>query len=1141
MKALATLILLTMAASLAAQDSGDAPASYGTMYSYFGSYSGSSLGTLNGDDPDNPVGGDWVSDDDDGIVGTPFWDPWSANNSLTVHVQGTGWLILWVDANDNGVWESTERYRYSQLYLEGPGNFTFSDIRLTAAQNFSRNGANKVAVRITLQENMGGGPRLVPNGFFYTGEVEDWLIDVAPISFSVATLELPEAIEGQPYQTDISAVHGRTPFQWSVVGGALPAGLSLTASGDNFRLAGTPSAGAGYGAQIYSVTVQATSAQQVVAQRTLTVRVLPAPVTAPFKDTFTNNMGWQLDNTWTRGVATYYVGGGSNRTGELTSEPEFDFTPGNNDNMILADSIGSYYVYNGFLPQPLWAVSPIVDCSALTQVRLRFRRWLSTRRAADWGIDRVKIQVSVDGTNWTTVWYPSVDSTAEALVDVAWSLCDCDLTAVAAGQPRVQVRFAIGPAADASYNNPGVTPMPDDFAGWCIDDVEIGAQPETTLQASAFDVQTTGTLMNPISSIVYPQLYPGSVHQWSALVDNPGTVPLTITEFEVGATIPIQAGATNYDIQDYRLHKDSWQNVGTWALSLPVVVPAGSNVVLNGTFTCTGVAPYRVNQTFQLKLYVRGDTPSGAGFEATDTLDVAFSGSPQPGLHVWEDNTSGTGQHEIFNGASWGGLRDYGTTIAGGASNWTLILCKNTSSSSFTVDPPTLTGGDPGEFELYWLNPWTSVPIQGQNNVWFYVRFKPTSAGIKTATVTFTHTAGNTTSPFTFGLRGVGASAGPVIRVIDTSTGGLISNGSSAVGGLDFGNVDIYGAPVSLTIEVENGGNQDLVLTQLPSISGDPAFTLDTTQTVLLIQPTQSTTFVIHFAPSTTGARGALISLPHNDTGTATPFEFNVAGFGIINAPVLRVTLAAPNGVQVAPGAAAAGATQFAPRDVNAGASMPLDVFVHNDGWQNLVLGALPALSGTHVGDFGIDNAAMTLVIAPNSYASFVLWFDPLAKGPKAATVEFTHNDAQVASAFTFALSGMGEDPNGVVITGSTLPTAKVGEVYTEVLPAGNGTAPYTWAQLAGALPPGLTLDPNGTLAGTPVDPHGMYTFRVRVTDALGGTDERWLHMPVAPATGHLSKGGSSDGGGCVAAPAGAAVWVWLLLIAAAARRRRKA
>jgi hypothetical protein len=73
----------------------------------------------------------------------------------------------------------------------------------------------------------------------------------------------------------------------------------------------------------------------------------------------------------------------------------------------------------------------------------------------------------------------------------------------------------------------------------------------------------------------------------------------------------------------------------------------------------------------------------------------------------------------------------------------------------------------------------------------------------------------------------------------------------------------------------------------------------------------------------------------------------------------------------------------------------------------------------------------------------------------------------------------------------ATLPAPLLGVPYNQSVGASGGSAPYTFAVSAGAIPAGLTFIATGTasasLIGTP-NALGAYTFTVSATDALGCT-----------------------------------------------------
>jgi hypothetical protein len=64
-----------------------------------------------------------------------------------------------------------------------------------------------------------------------------------------------------------------------------------------------------------------------------------------------------------------------------------------------------------------------------------------------------------------------------------------------------------------------------------------------------------------------------------------------------------------------------------------------------------------------------------------------------------------------------------------------------------------------------------------------------------------------------------------------------------------------------------------------------------------------------------------------------------------------------------------------------------------------------------------------------------------------------------------------------------SLPKPMLGEKYEQRLETDGGTAPFTWSVEKGELPPGIQLQPDGTLAGTPTSA-GDYIFTVAVEDS---------------------------------------------------------
>ncbi len=88
-----------------------------------------------------------------------------------------------------------------------------------------------------------------------------------------------------------------------------------------------------------------------------------------------------------------------------------------------------------------------------------------------------------------------------------------------------------------------------------------------------------------------------------------------------------------------------------------------------------------------------------------------------------------------------------------------------------------------------------------------------------------------------------------------------------------------------------------------------------------------------------------------------------------------------------------------------------------------------------------------------------------------------------------------------IVVSPAGLPAAKVSASYSQLLTATGATAPYTFAVTAGALPLGLALGADGTLAGTPTVAN-TFAFTAKATDAAGCTGSADYNLTVNPSGG---------------------------------------
>ena len=81
----------------------------------------------------------------------------------------------------------------------------------------------------------------------------------------------------------------------------------------------------------------------------------------------------------------------------------------------------------------------------------------------------------------------------------------------------------------------------------------------------------------------------------------------------------------------------------------------------------------------------------------------------------------------------------------------------------------------------------------------------------------------------------------------------------------------------------------------------------------------------------------------------------------------------------------------------------------------------------------------------------------------------------------------------------SPLPTGGQGIPYSFTFMATGGTLPYTWTQISGALPNGLTLSLQGVLSGTPTTGGSTSNFIVQVMEMEGLKTSASFAVTITP------------------------------------------
>ncbi|MFB3879807.1 MAG: PKD domain-containing protein [Armatimonadota bacterium] len=151
--------------------------------------------------------------------------------------------------------------------------------------------------------------------------------------------------------------------------------------------------------------------------------------------------GWTMDSEWSFGSGPNCGGGGGcGAPGPYTGSYVFAISLGTS----YPSDMGTQNLTTGAL-----------DCSALTSVYLRFWRWIGMTDDST-----AAVQVSTDGSNWTDVW-----TEAYYFADDEWTECVYDISAVAAGQSTVYLRWTM--------TNIETVDCGGTCWGWTIDDIQL--------------------------------------------------------------------------------------------------------------------------------------------------------------------------------------------------------------------------------------------------------------------------------------------------------------------------------------------------------------------------------------------------------------------------------------------------------------------------------------------------------------------------------------------------------------------------------------------------------------------------------------------------------------------------------------------
>jgi hypothetical protein len=259
------------------------------------------------------------------------------------------------------------------------------------------------------------------------------------------------------------------------------------------------------------------------------------------------------------------------------------------------------------------------------------------------------------------------------------------------------------------------------------------------------------------------------------------------------------------------------------------------------------------------------------------------------------------------------------------------------------------------------------------------VTFTPAAAGSRPATLTFTDNSGGT--------------PGSTQQVVLNGTGTAAVNPAASLNptSLTFAGQALGTTSTAQTVTLTNMGGANLVLGATPTVlggtdPGDYAVVFGTTCTANLSIPPNGTCIVdVTFKPTATGSRPATLTITDNSGGVAGSTQ-QVALSGTGNAAANPTASLNPTSLTFA---AQLLGTQ----------SPAQTVTLTNTGGANLVIGAVPSVTGSPTFSTTSNTCTAGLSIPPNGTCTTSVVFKPTAAGPVSGSLSFTDNSGGVAGA----------------------------------------------------------------------------------------------------------------------------------------------
>lgn len=465
-------------------------------------------------------------------------------------------------------------------------------------------------------------------------------------------------------------------------------------------------------------------------------------------------------------------------------------------------------------------------------------------------------------------------------------------------------------------------------------------------------------------------------------------VARTYTIQNTSTTAPLQIGAVTF----------SGVAAGDYAVTVApsASVPAGGSTTLEVTFTPS--ANGARNAAISIANNDTDESPfnfniTGNGITVGPEMDVQgnavsiVDGDATPSLADWTD---------------------FGSTSVGVGVNRPYTIY-NTGTTPLILGAISFGGANAGDFTVI-TPPASPVAAGGSTN--FIVRFTPSAAGLRSATISIANNDSNE-APYNYSIQGTGTEQeidvqGNLTSIVDGDATPTTADWT------DFGSTDVTTGSLTRTFTIRNSGTLPLTVGAITFSGANAADFSVTISPNPSIAAGNSSNVTVTFDPSGVGLRTATMSIVNNDSDE-NPYNFAIQGTGTEQEMDVQ-----GNAISIVNNDASPSLTDwtdFGSTGVGVGVTRTFTIL--NTGTSTLNIGTI-----TFSGGLFVLTTPPSATVAPGGSTTFVVTFTPTGLGLAGSTINIVNNDSN-ENPYRFNIQGTGAVvPSEIDIQGSAISIA---------------------------------------------------------------------------------------------------------------------